>query len=101
MKDCLKCPQLHKDFCTCVVDSMREYKKKQRDENVNDTIKFLIDNNIKYKESKISNIVIVNPDVDDLSLSLKKAGNLFKCRFKGSNVWYLYSNNKFIQKFKK
>jgi hypothetical protein len=78
---------------------MKEQKKKPRNRNFNGTLSFLKKNNIQYIESKMPNIVIVNPTTDNVFLSLKKEDNLLKCRFKGNNKWYTYSKQRFIEKF--
>ncbi len=91
------CEKWYKTYCGCV----NEHKKKLRDTNVNDTLDILKSNNIEFIKSKVSNIVIINPSTDKVSLSLKKKGKLLKCRYNGSNKWYYYSEEKFLNKFKK
>jgi len=95
------CRYWYKDFCECVKDSMKIAKKKSRDKNINGTLNFLKKNNIDFIESKVPNIVIINPKTDNVSLSLKKENNLFKCRFNGHKKWYTFSKQKFIDKFSK
>lgn len=75
--------------------------KEQRDKNVERTLAFLKKNNIKYIESKTPNVVNVNPDSDNILLSLKRKNNLLKVRFLGRNKWYTFSNQKFLDMFSK
>lgn len=93
------CKYWRSDFCECVKASMRAAKKKSRDRNVNGTLNFLKKNKIQFIESKTQNIVIINPQTDNVFLSLKKENNLFKCRFNGSGKWYTFSRGKFIDRF--
>lgn len=95
------CEYWYKDFCECVNRELREAKKKSRDKNVNDTLEFLEKNKIDFIESKTPNIVIINPETDNVFLSLKKENNLLKCKFNGNKVWYKFSKKKFIDKFSK
>lgn len=95
------CEYWYKDFCTCIKDSMKEYRARKKSRNINGTLRFLKKNKIKYHESNIPNIIIINPETDYVNVSLKKNGNLIKCRFKNSSKWYLYSKNKFLETFKK
>jgi len=89
------CKNWYKDFCDCIVEG----RKKHRDENVNNTLNFLKKYNIPFTESKIMNVVIINPETDNVFLSLKREKNLFKCKFTGKNIWFTYSEKKFIDKF--
>ena len=92
------CDKWYKDYCQC----SKEYVKELRNKNVNSTVDFLKDNNIEFVKSKVSNVVIVNPNTDNVHLSLKRTTKgLFKCRFKGSNKWYYFNENKFLIKFSK
>lgn len=93
------CDRWYKDYCTCVKEEIKESRKKSRDRNVNATLKFLKKNQIEFVESKINNVVVVNPETDHTYVSLKKIGSLIQCRFKGSNKWYTYSKPKFVEKF--
>tara|TARA_R110000851_G_scaffold561_1_gene1925 strand:+ start:407 stop:733 length:327 start_codon:yes stop_codon:yes gene_type:complete len=95
------CRYWYKDFCECVKDSMKAAKIKSRDRGVNSVLNFLKKNNIDFIESKVLNIVIINPKTDNVFLSLKKENNLFKCRFNGDKKWYAFSRQKFIDKFSK
>ena len=93
------CPKWYKDFCKCSSSAFRAAKKNSRDKNVEGTIKILKDNNIKFIESKSKNVVILNPETDNVHLSLKRTNHLFKVRYSGSNKWYTFGKNKLISKF--
>jgi hypothetical protein len=93
------CREWHKDYCECVKSSMKERKKRSRDRNVNGTLIFLKKNKINFTQSKVPNVLIINPNTDNVSLSLKKENGLLKCRYSGSNKWYTFSRQKFIDKF--
>ena len=95
-KDSCNC---EKDWCDCFKEHMKKVKKEWRDKTVNDTLKFLNKNNIKFIDSNMSNIVILNPKTDKVFLSLKKKNKLYKCRFNGSNKWYLFSEGKLLKRF--
>lgn len=94
VNDCRNC---HQDFCEC----LKAHMKEKRDKNVERTLAFLKKNNIEYIESKTSNVVNVNPDSDNILLSLKRKNNLFKVRFSGRNKWYTFSGQKFLDTFSK
>lgn len=95
-KDCMNC---EKDWCECFKAHIKKVKKQWRDKNVIETLSLLNENNIEFVESKMSNIVILNPETDKVFLSLKKKNRLFKCRYNGSNKWYTFTREKLIQKF--
>ena len=90
------CRYWYKDFCECT----KKAKKESMDRNVNGTLYFLKKNKIDYIESKIPNVVIINPKSDRAFLSLKKEkGYLFKCKFIGCETWYKFGKNKFLKRF--
>lgn len=91
----------HKDFCDCVVEGMKLSRKRSRDRNVNGTLTFLKKNKITFIDSKIQNVVVVNPKTDNILLSLKKdQGKYLKVKYSGSPKWYKFSKPLFIEKFK-
>ena len=95
-----KCLHPDKDYCECVKKSFKQSKKNSRDRNVNGTLTFLKKNNIFFKEGKIANTVIVNPETDNIFLSLKKVDNMLKLRYVGSSKWYTFSKKVFLAKYK-
>jgi len=95
------CYRWYKDYCECVKAKMKEEKKKSRDKNVNGTLNFLKKNKIDFIESKTPNVVIINPETDNVFLSLKIKDHFLKCRYKGSKKWYLFRKAKFLEKFSK
>lgn len=96
-----KCLYPDKDYCECVKKSLKQSKKNSRDRNVNGTLTFLKKNNVLFEEGKITNTVIVNPETDNIFLSLKKVDNMLKCRYVGSSKWYTFSKKVFLAKFSK
>ncbi len=96
-----QCTHPDKDYCECLKKSLKQSKKKSRDRNVNGTLTFLKKNKIFFKEGKITNTVIVNPETDNIFLSLKKVDNMLKCRYVGSSKWYTFSKKHFLAKFSK
>ena len=95
------CPYWYKDICDCVSRRLKAARKRKNTRNVNSTTKFLNENNINYKPSNTYNVVIVNPDTDNIYLSLKQDNGLLKCRYSGRDKWYTFSKQKFMEKFAK
>ena len=91
LKHC--CRRWYKDFCDCFKESRALGKQMQVSEGEN----FLNKNNIKYTETNISNIVKVNLHPKNIYVSLKVKNHLIKCRFEGSDKWYLYSKDKLLK----
>jgi len=89
------CKIFWKDFCECV----KEHKKKEKLNNIEDTLKFLQDNNIKYKFTKVDSIVEIEHEKRPVLVSLKKKNGLIKCKFKGNKKWYDYSKYHFSISF--
>ena len=81
LKHC--CEWWYKDFCPCVVEGMKKYKKDKRDEDVSSSINFLDKNKINYKLTKVNNVVMIKYNKTNYYVSLKG----FKFKKEGTNVW--------------
>jgi hypothetical protein len=94
------CPRYWKDFCDCVT----EFRKQEKEAQVNFGLDFLKSNNIEFEYSNVPNIVkVTSRNGSTANVSLKSIGRwgLIKCRFDNSATWYGYSRKKFIETFKK
>lgn len=79
-----------KMFCTC---STRVEKRISEI----DSLELLNEEKIPYVYHRYG--VMIYPDTEQVYVSLLGGGESFKCKFKGTNKWYLYSRKKFIERF--
>jgi len=91
-----------KDFCECVVIQMAMAKERGRIRNINGTLSLLKKNKIHFIKSKVENVVIINPESDNVLLSLKKMrGGFLKLKFPDKKTWHIYKKERFLEKFNK
>ena len=70
------------------------------------TLKFLKKHNIPFEKGNLQQTVILFPKSNPITLVLAKVNTKhgwhgYKCKFKGSKKWYIYSKNKFLELIEK
>ena len=78
-------------------EAIRDWRKKQKQRNVNGTIRFLKSSKVPYEETNTANVVMVKRGNESILVSLKKVGSLIKCKFEGNGTWYTVSKSKFLE----
>lgn len=86
------CRYWYKDFCDCITEKMAEIKY----DNINGTESMLKKYKVSYRDSNVSNVVVIPTAKGELHLSLIRDNGLFKCRFSNSAKWYKFGRTKLL-----
>ena len=92
------CPYWYKDFCDCVKEDFKQYRKDQRDRSVTSMYGFLERHKVQYKHTATENIVLVNYESPTpIYLSLKTKHQKLKFRYSGSSRWIYALKSEFVK----
>jgi hypothetical protein len=90
------CEVWWKEYCDCI----KKMKKEEKEKNINSTIQELDKAGIKYEQSNVPSIVIIEAKSKQVRVSLKKEKGMIKYQYAGYHQWYKTKMKEFILKLK-